>query len=78
MLTMVVFELIEEALGAVVEEVDAPIVERGQNPRPVLVEGQALHALALRLELSLHHLAALVIPLISLVLYCFYLLGKQT
>ena len=54
-LTAVVFVLVEEALRPVVEEVDTAVVERCQDPWPVFMERQALHALAFRLELCLHH-----------------------
>ena len=58
---MMVFVLVEEGLRAIIKQVDAAVMERGQHPGPVLVEGQALHALALRLKLSFHHLAAKIL-----------------
>ena len=50
-----VFKLVEQALRSVVEQVDAAVVKRCQNPGSVLVEGQAFDALALSFKLSLHH-----------------------
>ena len=58
---MMVFEFFEEGLRAIIKQVDAAVVQRGQYPGPVLVEGQALHALALRLKLRFHHLAATIL-----------------
>ena len=57
---MMVFVLVEEGLRAIVEQVDAAMMERGKHPRPVFMEGQALDALALRLKLRFHHLAATI------------------
>ena len=48
--------LVQEALGSIVEQVDAAVVQRGQYPWTILVEGEALHSFAFGLELSLHHL----------------------
>ena len=53
--TIVVLVLVEEALSPVVEQVDAAVVEGCENPRAILMEGQALDTLALSLELRLHH-----------------------
>jgi len=52
----VVIEFFEKDLRPVVEEVNASVVEGGQDPRPVLVEGQALDPLALCFKFCLHHL----------------------
>ena len=49
-LTTVVFELVEKYLSPIVEHVDAAVVEGGQHPGAVFVEGKTLDALALRLE----------------------------
>ena len=57
LLTMMIFVLVEEGLRAIVEQMDAAMMERGQHPWPVFMEGQALDALALRLKLGFHHLA---------------------
>ena len=53
--SIVIFILVEQALCAVVEQVNAAIVEGRKDPRAIPMEGQALYSLALSLELSLHH-----------------------
>ena len=52
---IVIFILVEQALCAVIEQVNAAIVEGREDPRAISMEGQALYSLALSLELSLHH-----------------------
>ena len=52
-----VLVFVEECLRPIIEQMDAAVVERCQDPGAILVEGQALDTLALRLKLCFHHLA---------------------
>lgn len=53
--TVMVFILVKQALRPIVEQVNATVMQRRQDPGPVLVERQALDTLAFRVKLSLHH-----------------------
>lgn len=54
--TIMVFELFEETAGPVIEEVNGAIVERGEDPGTVLVEGEAFNSLAFGFELCFQHI----------------------
>ena len=54
-----VLVFVKEGLRPIIKQVDAAVVERCQDPGAILVEGQALDTLALRLKLCFHHLAIL-------------------
>jgi hypothetical protein len=51
---IVLVEAVEEGAHAIVPHLDHPAVESCQDPWPPRVEAQALHPVALRLELSQH------------------------
>ena len=51
---VVLVEAVEEGAHAVVPHLDHPAVETRQDPWPTRVETQALHPVALRLELGQH------------------------
>lgn len=51
---VVLVEAVEEGTHAVVPHLDHPAVETRQDPWPTRVETQALHPVALRLELGQH------------------------
>ena len=51
---VVLVEAVEEGAHAVVPHLDHPAVEAGEDPWPPRVEAQALHPVALRLELGQH------------------------
>jgi hypothetical protein len=51
---VVLVEAVEEGAHAVVPHLDHPAVEARQDPWPPRVEAQALHPVALRLELGQH------------------------
>jgi hypothetical protein len=52
--SIVLVEAVEEGAHAIVPHLDHPAVESRQDPWPPWVEAQALHSVALRLELSQH------------------------
>ena len=52
--SLVLFELVDHDLHAVVPQLEAAIVQRSQNPRPPWVESQALDAVALVFKLDEH------------------------
>lgn len=52
--TVVLLEAVDEGPHAVVPELDHAAVEAGEDPWPLAVEAQALHPVALRLELRQH------------------------
>lgn len=60
LITIMIFKLLNEDCSSIVEQIDAAIVERCQNPGPVLVEREPLHSLTLRFELSHQHIFTLV------------------
>ena len=61
---IMILEFVDKALGAIVEQMNASIMERSEDPGAILMEGQAFDTLALRLKLSLHHLFFFVFLLI--------------
>jgi hypothetical protein len=60
--SVVLVESVEECAHAVVPHLDDPAVEAGEDPWPARVEGEALDAVALGLELGQHLGAALRRP----------------
>ena len=58
--TVVLVEAIDQRLHAVVPELHYAVVQRCENPRPVRVEGEPLHPVALRLKLAQHRCATAV------------------
>lgn len=65
-----VFIFVKETLCTIVEQMNAAVVEGCEDPGSVLMEGQAFHTLALRLELSLHHLLSFLIITSTSFLLC--------
>ena len=53
---VVFVELVDQRLHAVVPQLDDARVQRGQDPRPLTVEGQAFHSSRFRFEFRQHDL----------------------